>query len=567
MLERLRHSFLLDESQLKLYVLAIITGIIAGGITTLFRFTIENSQLALFQTSTLEDFASLPWYIILISPIMGSLLIALLFHGLKTEQRNVGIIHVIARLAYHEGRMPLANMFRQFIGATIAIVSGHSVGREGPSVHLGAASGSILSTQLELPNNWLRILVASGSAAAISASFNTPIAGVIFAMEVIIMEYHIATFVPIILASVTAAIISRLTFGEAPFYNLVSTELYSLWEIPYIILLGIAAGILATAFIKSLTFFSALLNTHSHWIRLPLAGLLVGLGGLVMPEVLGMSYHVTNVTQLEAMGISGLLLLVILKLVLSTVAIGLGVPGGFIGPSIVVGAAAGALFGIVGNILFPEYVSSIGLYAMIGMCAMMAGTLGAPLAALLALLELTGNHHIIVPGMLAIVFSNLIVVDYFKSDSIFTMLLKMRGLNNKTDPISQTLRRISVARAMSRDFVSLPTTVDAFQIKDALDKKPKWIIIQIDGEPKLLMPAADLARASAELEEETLDLTTIPASRKELFKIPLRYSLKEAAETLNQQHAQAMFISRTNKNNIERTYGVLTKEMVESYYH
>jgi CIC family chloride channel protein len=567
MFERFRQSFILDDSQLKLYLLATLTGLLAGGITIIFRYTIENGQLWLFKSSSIESFAQLPWYWIVLSPVVGSLIIALIFTGLKADDRGVGIIHVIARLSYHEGRLPWQNAVRQFLGAGIAIVSGHSVGREGPSIHLGAASGSQLGTFLDLPNNWVRILVASGSAAAIAASFNTPIAGVIFAMEVILMEYHIATFIPVILASVTAAIISRATFGEDPFFASSATEMKSLWEIPYIIVLGVIIGVLATAFIKSLTFFSNLLIKHSIWVRLPLAGLLVGFAGLIMPDVMGMSYNATNTTQLETLGFASLIILVALKLLLSTASIGLGIPGGFIGPSIVVGAAAGAALGVIAHSLFPSHASSIGLYAMIGMCAMMAGTLRAPLAALLALLELTGNHHIILPGMLAIVFSNLIVTDYFKVDSLLLMLLKARGLNNKNDPITQTLRRISVARAMKRDFATLPVIADRFQIKDALDKKPQWIIVQLEGLPQALMPAADLARSAAENEQENLDLSTIPASRKKLFKIPLRYSLHDAAQALEAEHVEAFYITRKTSPEIERTYGVLTKEMIESYYH
>ncbi len=567
MFERFRHTFILDDSQLKLYILATLTGLLAGGITIFFRYTVENGQVWLFNAASIDSMASLPWYWVVLTPVIGSLIIAFIFSGLKADERAVGIIHVIARLSYYEGRLPWQNAIRQFLGAGIAIISGHSVGREGPSIHLGAASGSQLGTFLDLPNNWVRILVASGSAAAIAASFNTPIAGVIFAMEVILMEYHIATFIPVILASVTAAIVSRATFGEDPFFASSATEMKSLWEIPYIVFLGITIGLLATAFTKSLTFFSNFLINYSSWIRLPLAGLLVGLTGLVMPDVMGMSYNLTNTIELETLGLASLIILVLLKLVLSTASIGLGIPGGFIGPSIVVGAAAGGALGIIGQTLFPEHASSVALYAMIGMCAMMSGTLRAPLAALLALLELTGNHHIILPGMLAIVFTNLVVTDYFKVDSLLLMLLKARGLNNKNDPITQTLRRISVARAMKQDFATLPTIADHFQLKDALDKKPQWIIVQLDGLPQFLMPAADLARSAAEHEEESLDLNTIPASRKTLFKIPLRYSLQEAAQAIETEQVEAFYITRKNNTNIERIYGVLTKEMIESYYH
>jgi H+/Cl- antiporter ClcA len=222
MLQRLRHYFALGDLQLKLYILATLTGILAGAVIIAFRLLIEQSQVALLPSGQMDDFASLSWYWILLMPILGGLLVGLLFNDLDAKQRSIGVIHVIERLAYHQGRFPVANAIRQFIGSIIALASGHSVGREGPSVHLGATSGSFIAMHLDLPNNGVRLLVASGAAAAIAASFNTPIAGVIFAMEVIMMEYHIATFIPIILASLSGAVLSRLAFGESPFFGVVA---------------------------------------------------------------------------------------------------------------------------------------------------------------------------------------------------------------------------------------------------------------------------------------------------------------------------------------------------------
>ena len=183
MLEKIRQYFIFGDSAVKLYGLAIATGLVASLVIILFRLFIDYGQVLLFPTGEIESFGDLPWHWVLGLPIAGGLLIGLLLSGLSPESRNTGVVHVIERLASYEGRLPWKNAVRQFFGAGIALISGHSVGREGPSVHLGAASGSLLATGLELPNNSVRILVASGTAAAIAASFNTPIAGVIFAME------------------------------------------------------------------------------------------------------------------------------------------------------------------------------------------------------------------------------------------------------------------------------------------------------------------------------------------------------------------------------------------------
>jgi len=566
MLEKIRQYFIFGDSAVKLYALAITTGVLASLVIILFRLFIDHGQILLLPSGEIDSFEELPWQWILGLPIAGGLLIGLLLYGLSPENRNTGVVHVIERLASHEGRLPWKNAVRQFFGAGIALISGHSVGREGPSVHLGAASGSLLATGLELPNNSVRILVASGTAAAIAASFNTPIAGVIFAMEVIMMEYHIASFLPIILASVTGTVISRLTFGETAVFANLSADMQSLWEIPYIVLMGVIIGGLATLFIRSLSFFSNLFTARPLWLRTTVAGLLVGLAGLLMPEVMGMSYNAISGISTNQIALGALLLLMLLKLFLSTACVGLGIPGGLIGPTLVVGASAGAALGIIGASLFPDLSSSMTFYAVIGMCAMMGATLKAPLAALLAMIELTANPHIILPGMLAIVFSSLIIHDYFKLDALFMTLLRDRGLDFRNDPITQTLRRISVANAMQRNFIIMSRHVSTEAAFHALNSNPDWVLIKDDREPIALMPAGDLARAVSAEEHEEIDLMQIPANRRNVHKISLHTSLHEAVQSLESHHVEALYVTRMTAPMIERTYGILTRETIESHY-
>lgn len=566
MLEKIRQYFIFGDSAAKLYGLAIVTGLLASVIIIAFRLFIDYGQIWLFPTGEIEGFANLPWQWVLGLPIAGGLLIGLLLYGLKPEQRNTGVVHVIERLSSYEGRLPWQNALRQFFGGGIALISGHSIGREGPSVHLGAASGSQLASLLDLPNNSVRILVACGTAAAIAASFNTPIAGVIFAMEVIMMEYHIASFVPIILASVTGTVLSRLTFGETAIFANLSADMQSLWEIPYIVLMGVLIGGLATLFVRSLGFFSGLFNNHPFWLRTTYAGILMGLAGLMMPEVMGMSYNaISGISSNEAV-LSALLILMVLKLGLSTACVGLGIPGGLIGPTLVVGACAGAALGIVGGKVFPDLSSTMTFYAVIGMCAMMGATLKAPLAALMAMLELTANPNIILPGMLAIVFSSLVIHDYFKEDALFMKLLRARGLDFRNDPVTQTLRRISVANAMQRNFIIMSREVSTQAAVHALESNPDWVLIKEDREPVALMPAGDLARAVSTEEEEEIDLMQIPANRRNVHKISLHASLHEAAESLNSHHVEALFVTRMTAPMIERTYGIITLETIESHY-
>ena len=543
MLEKIRQYFIFGRLGVKLYVLAVITGLLASLAIILLRLTIEHGQMLLLPSGEVEGFASLPWWGLLGLPILGGLLIGLLFRGLNQEQRTTGILHVIERLSAYEGRLPWQNAVRQFIGTSIAIITGHSVGREGPGVHLGAASGSLLANGLELPNNSVRILVASGTAAAIAASFNTPIAGVIFAMEVIMMEYYIASFIPVILASVTGAVVCRLTFGDDTVFINLSAQMQSLWELPYIIFLGLVIGGLATIALKTLTLFTNLFTNHPSWLRPVYAGILMGLCGMMVPEVMGMGYGIIGSISANDIAIGTLV--------------------------IIVGACAGAILGYFGQILLPEYASSMTFYAVLGMCAMMSATLKAPLAALMAMLELTGNPEIILPGMLAIVFSSLITHDYFKQEPLFVNMMRVKGLDFRNDPISQTLRKISVGAAMQRNIAVLNQAINRDLALHTLENNPEWILITKERNPIALMPASDLARAVSvkEDEDETeIDLMQIPATRRNVHKISLHTSLHEAYQALNKYEVEALYVSRQSTPMIDRIYGILTREMIESHY-
>jgi hypothetical protein len=420
---------------------------------------------------------------------------------------------------------------------------------------------------LDLPNNSVRILLASGTAAAIAASFNTPIAGVIFAIEVVMMEYHIASFIPIILASVTGAVLSRLTFGESALFESLASQMSSLWELPYIVLMGVLIGGLATVFLKSIHFFSTRFSTYPFWLRTTSAGLLVGLVGLLIPDVMGMSYQAISGISSGELLISSLLILMVAKLFLSTACVGLGIPGGLIGPTIVVGATAGAALGYLGAYFAPNNASSMTFYAVLGMCAMMGATLKAPLAALMAMLELTANPSVILPGMLVIVAASLIAHDVFKQEPLFLKLLRMRGLDYSNNPVTQTLRRISVAKAMQRNFSIVSRKISQQEALQALASNPDWILIKEGQHPVLLMPASDLARAvSANEENSDIDMLQIPATRKNATKISLHDNLHQAAQAFNNQNIEALYITRVTAPMIERTYGILTWENIESHY-
>lgn len=302
------------------------------------------------------------------------------------------------------------------------------------------------------------------------------------------------------------------------------------------------------------------------WHRTTLAGMLVGLGGLILPDVMGMSYNLVNSVHLSEMAITGLLLLLLLKLVLSSACVGLGIPGGLIGPTMVIGAAAGAILGHIGQIIMPELVSPIGFYAMIGMCAMMGATLKAPLAGLMALIELTANPHIILPGLLAIFFASVIVLDAFKLDSVFLVLLRKKGMDYGNNPVVDALRKINIGKAMQTAFIELPSRVSPHEAETALTSEPKWIIVHYDEQSHTLLAANDLKLAIEQANSHRIDLLEIPATRLSLARASSHISVQDALDRFQQTEAEALYITQRIMLMEERVVGVLTRQEIQDHY-
>ena len=219
---RFRHRLADINALPQLTLLGILVGCATGILIIIFRYIIETS-LSLMLAGDNEDFEQLDYFWRFALPTSGALLLAIGMHFLKHKDRNVSMGHVLERLHNFQGRMPATNLVIQFIGGAISLISGQSVGREGPAIHLGASASSLIGQKLNLPNNSLSTLVGCGVAAAIAASFDTPVAGVIFAMEVVLMSYSITGFIPIMMAAVCGTLISRATFGNEVFFTVVHT--------------------------------------------------------------------------------------------------------------------------------------------------------------------------------------------------------------------------------------------------------------------------------------------------------------------------------------------------------
>ena len=295
-----------------------------------------------------------------------------------------------------------------------------------------------------------------------------------------------------------------------------------------------------------------------------LAGFGVGLIAIVSPEIMGIGYDTVDAALLGQLGIPILILILLTKMLATALCVGFSIPAGLIGPAIFIGAMAGGIIGSAGK-TFTSNLSEVGLYVMLGMGAMMSATLQAPLAALLALLELTGNQNIIFPAMLAVVSANLSARELFKSDSIFLSQFRIFGLDYRNDPIAQSLRRIGVESVLNKAYVMTEPVIQRNVAINHLKEAPDWLIIRRE-EGNQLMPATDLARHLEETNDEEIVLLEIPAKRRQLAKVSLESTLQHAQQQINDTDAEALYVTRKLGPSADRIYGIITQEDIEKHY-
>jgi len=436
---------------LQLSLLALLFALMASGVILLFRLLViwintytETSELDF--TEIIDD-----WRVLL--PLIGSILIWLVARMGSKRYKRMGIAYVLHRIKLHHGKLPLQSAPNQFFQALFALVTNFSVGREGPVIHLGAVTASVLAEKFKLPDNSVRIMCASGIAAGIAATFNTPLAAVIFVFEVILREYKVHYFFPIILAAICGAVSSQIVFGNIHEYDQIGIINIPLSQYPILAISGVILGCVAALFNFSLLKVTA---TGQHWpllYRVLLAGVITTIVGIFLPEALGSGELAIEQAIRDHPSIVFLIALLIGKIIATIAAIGLGIPGGIIGPIFGIGALLGAILALASAAVFPSVAPYIGLYTIIGMTAIMGVCLSAPLAALVALLEMTNNPAIILPAMFVSIPAFLVAHQGFKSKSLFLQQLEIMGLGYKVSPLELGLQKRGVRALMDKRVV------------------------------------------------------------------------------------------------------------------
>ena len=480
---RLFQNVVMTEN-LFMIVLAIIIGTLAGFGAVGVRALIREISTFFYPGpgSLLDNMAASAWYHRLIMPAIGGLIVGPIIYFFAPEAKGTGVPEVMHSVLVKGGNIRPRVAFFKTLVSTITIGSGGSVGREGPIVQIGASLGSLVGQFFQISTKRMKTLVGCGAAAGIAAAFNAPIAGALFAVEIILMDFAVASFSPIVISSVMATVISHAFEGDFPAIEVIGDHaLQSIWEPNFYILFGILCGLGSVFFIKILYSVNSVWEDRFKfppYLKATVGGLTVGVIALVFPQIMGVGYDSVNlVVNTESMTYMGLgkdyitgilgdhmfwsvtLLLVLIKIFATSMTLGSGGSGGIFAPSLFIGAMLGAGFGHFAHQLFPGITASAGTYALIGMGGLVAGTTRAPITAIITIFELTKETSIILPLMLTCIIST-IICSKFSRESIYTLKLILRNINLKSRAEYNVMKTIHVRDLYNKHFISIPQNKD-----------------------------------------------------------------------------------------------------------
>jgi len=497
-----------QSTTLRIILISVVVGVCAGLGAVGFRWLI-----AWFHTLGFGyvggSLGFMGRFAVVLVPALGGAIVGPLVYFFAREAKGHGVPEVMEAVALRGGRIRPRVAVVKSLASSITIGSGGSVGREGPIVQIGAALGSTLAQVLRLPRRRVQSLVACGAAAGIAATFNAPIAGALFALEVVVRDFSAGRFGAVVISSVTASVIGRAAFGNVPAFSVPAYSLQSHWELLLYAALGILAAFLGLAFVRTLYWAE---NRVDGWrglpdyLKTPLGGLAIGFIGLGFPQIFGVGYGAVSDALRNSLPLHLLLLLIPVKIAATSLTLSSGGSGGIFSPSLFLGAMMGAAFGKIANVLFPAVAGPPGAYALVAMSAVFAGVARAPITSIVILFELTGDYRIILPLMLATVLSTLIS-ERMSSESIYTLKLVRRG--------------VRLGRDMAIDLL------EGFRVSDVYRKEPtvfmagermSGILDRIADLPDDLYPIVDKAgtyRGAIYLE----DVPRVFAEREDLGEI------------------------------------------------
>ena len=478
--------------------LAVIVGVGAGLGTIVFVRMIEFCHELFFGSAGSLGFSGRA-YVILI-PALGGLLVGPLIHFVAPEAKGHGVPEVLTAVTTRGGRIRPVVVLGKALGSAITIGSGGSVGREGPIVQIGSALGSTIGQLCRLNERRVVNLVAAGAAAGIAATFNAPIAGAIFALEVILGDLAVQAFSTIVIAAVTASVVSRSVLGDFPAFEVPAYTLRSPAELLLYLGLGAAAALAALAFMRTLYFMEERFDgwRFPPYLKPAVGGVLLGIVGFFVPQAFGTGFETISQVLKGELGLTLLVVLIAAKILATVLTLGSGASGGVFAPALYIGAVLGGAYGQLAHMVFPDLTAPSGAYAMVGMAAVFAGAARAPITAILILFEMTQDYRIILPLMFATVVST-ILAQRLEPESIYTLKLKRRGIDVRARKDQNLMRTILVEEAMTpaTELPAVTPTTSLTELARLFQETAHHGLIVLDAAGDLygVVTLADLERA------------------------------------------------------------------------
>jgi CIC family chloride channel protein len=440
-------------------VIAIIIGILSGFAAIGIRAMIKAISYISFpgNGNILQNIISNPWYVVLLAPIVGGLLVGPIIYFFAQEAKGHGVPEVMQAILLQGGKIRPRVAFVKAIASAISIGSGGSVGREGPIIQIGSSLGSTIGQFFKVPGNRLKTLVGCGSAAGIAAAFNAPIAGALFAVEIILMDFAVAQFSPIVISSVMATVISHNFEGDFAAFQVPKYHLNSPYEIIFYFVLGAGCGIAAYLFIKLLYFCEDIFDNKFNfpeYLKPAAGGVGIGIIALLFPQIMGVGYDTINIALQGEMLWYLAFALVFVKIIATSLTLGSGGSGGIFAPSLFMGAMLGFFFGSIMHSLFPDITATPGAYALVAMGGLVAGTTRAPITAIIIVFELTNDYKIILPLMVTCIIS-VIISSRLSRESIYTLKLLLRNIGIKEGVETNIMESLYVKEVYTKDYDSI----------------------------------------------------------------------------------------------------------------
>lgn len=452
-------SWLRSSEMVAGLVLAVVVGLVSGLGAVVFRWLISSFQSVFFDRGG-QLLAFLGDYYVIVIPAIGGLLVGPLIYFLAREARGHGVPEVMEAVALKGGRIRPRVSVVKALASSICIGSGGSVGREGPIVQIGSSFGSTVGQWLKLPPERVRVLVACGAAGGIAGTFNAPIAGVFFALEIILGRVITRRFAYVVVSAVVADYIAQTFLGNKRAFDMPAFGLVSAWEFLFYVALGILSALTAIAFIRILYWCEERFDSLKmpEYLKPVLGGLAVGAIGLYSLDLLGVGYGGITKALSGELGLLMLLSVGALKLAATSLTLGSGGSGGIFAPSLFIGAMLGTALGSIFGTFFPSITAPSAAYGIVGMAAVFAGAARAPFSAILIMFEMTGDYAIILPLMTAVVIST-VASRAMRRESIYTLKLLRRGVDIEREEITDVMRTVTVSEAMTKDFPTVPVTM------------------------------------------------------------------------------------------------------------